>query len=335
MKPCSRVRDFQRRSNTILLTLLVASSLLRLNLPITTRRANLALSGSQTFKDRLLCLQSTGIKRGSSFHCVQAAEKTFFNASEIIPHETIFDENPELFAASEAFKLIFCYIPKNGCTKMKHLFLKLNAIRPEDEFESVHQTFYKSKSVHAVDMPKTSQLQAVNSDSWIRAVVLRDPLERFISAYVDKVVNEDVNLCWLGFCAGEAFTAEADSLLKFLSSQHVWENELHFRLQKYFCGFEQAAKTFFTDFFMYDATADLNQLTMNVFRGRVDFAIKAGWANDASMWQHITTHHTHQSSQYLATVSNVCSNHKLYQRLMNYLEDDYSFFNFPPPVMCS
>lgn len=251
------------------------------------------------------------------------------------PEESLFEQNAEIFAAFEPFKLLFCYIPKNGCTKLKHLFLKLHGVRPEDELESVHQSFYASKQVHAVDMQPSTQEEILTSSSWIRAAILRDPLERFVSAYTDKIVNEDENLCWLGFCSGERFTEEPQSVMNFLASQRIWENELHFRLQKYFCGFERVPASFFTNFFMYGGKADLNHLTAELFDRRIDFLVYEGWDLNSSMWHGKTSHSTRDSTVHTNVLKNICQSQDVYNKLMLYLQDDYEFFKFQPPEACS
>jgi len=143
-----------------------------------------------------------------------------------------------------------------------------------------------------------------------------------------------VNLCWLGFCSGERFTEEPQSLINFLASQHVWENELHFRLQKYFCGFESVPTSFFTNFFMYGGKADLDHLTAELFDRRIDSFVYKGWSQGSTMWHGKTSHSTRNSNVHMNVLKTVCRNDDVHAKLMLYLQDDYKFFKFSPPTAC-
>ena len=82
----------------------------------------------------------------------------------------------------DKFKLIFFDIPKNSCTAWKTLFRRMVG-------------FYDTSVVHSRDnglksLSRYSLQQATdmfNSPEWTRAIFLRDPIERFLSAYLNKI----------------------------------------------------------------------------------------------------------------------------------------------------
>jgi Sulfotransferase family len=92
----------------------------------------------------------------------------------------------------EQYKLVFFTIPKVGCTAWKQLFRRMMGYRD-----------WKNENVHAMQPwnPESNGLKylyhydrvtastMMTSPEWTRAIVVRDPKERFLSAYLDKIVR--------------------------------------------------------------------------------------------------------------------------------------------------
>jgi hypothetical protein len=91
-----------------------------------------------------------------------------------------------LFFIPEA-KLIFCGIPKVGVTEWIKFFR--HAIGAKDYLSLPHykedrKTFFMS----TLDPDKAQEI--MNDPSWTKAVFFRNPFERLLSAYEDKIVNK-------------------------------------------------------------------------------------------------------------------------------------------------
>jgi hypothetical protein len=96
----------------------------------------------------------------------------------------------------EEYKLIFFTIPKNGCTEWKLLFRKMMGmsipknVRSHDVIMAIHNpqtnnmTTLDNYSIHIAE-------EMMKSLEWTRAVFLRDPKERILSAFLDKFVSKD------------------------------------------------------------------------------------------------------------------------------------------------
>lgn len=94
----------------------------------------------------------------------------------------------------ESHKLIFFTIPKVGCTVWKQLFRRM-----------MNKTDWKSQDSGLVlpHNPDTNGLKylyhypveeasvMMSSNEWTRAIMVRDPKERFLSAFLDKAVAND------------------------------------------------------------------------------------------------------------------------------------------------
>ena len=100
----------------------------------------------------------------------------------------------------EQFKLLFFTIPKNSCEEFKRLFRRMKGL-------SDWRTHYNHPPVGGkpgTTIPHDPQVNGlkylyhyspeqatriVNDPSWTKAIFIRDPLTRFLSAYLDKIVN--------------------------------------------------------------------------------------------------------------------------------------------------
>jgi len=87
-----------------------------------------------------------------------------------------------------AGKLAFCGIPKVGCSSWIQ-FLRFT-IGAKDYLSLPHAkadvNFFRFDR-----LPPKNQNHVLQSDEWTKAVFLRDPAERFLSAYLDKIQNMD------------------------------------------------------------------------------------------------------------------------------------------------
>lgn len=84
-------------------------------------------------------------------------------------------------------KLIFCGIPKVGVTEWIKFFryvIGANDYLSLPHYKQDRESFHLRK----LDISKAQTL--LNDPTWTRAVFLRNPLDRFLSAYMDKIVGQ-------------------------------------------------------------------------------------------------------------------------------------------------
>ena len=108
---------------------------------------------------------------------------------EIEPTDTIYDDHPSKLRTVpiviESHKLIFFPIPKVGCSVWKMLFRRM-----------MGYAVWKTKDLHDparnglrylshYNISRATQL--MNDPTWTRAIFVRDPKERLLSAYLNKV----------------------------------------------------------------------------------------------------------------------------------------------------
>jgi hypothetical protein len=94
----------------------------------------------------------------------------------------------------EEYKLIFFAIPKNGCSEWKLLFRKMMGMPiPKDiaSHDVRMQMLYNPQTNNRTTLDKYPihvAEEMMNSPEWTRAVFLREPKERILSAFLDKFV---------------------------------------------------------------------------------------------------------------------------------------------------
>lgn len=89
----------------------------------------------------------------------------------------------------ESHKLLFFTIPKNACTTFKLLFRRMMGIQGWKEGNP--HNFHKNGLRYLGHYSRAQQEEFLTSPEWTRAVFVRDPLERLVSAYMDKGLTND------------------------------------------------------------------------------------------------------------------------------------------------
>ena len=257
------------------------------------------------------------------------------------------DSVPRIFwdrgtvSASQHFKLVFCPIPKTGCSKLNMLFLKLAKLPfIYADMGELHAFHYKNSTTLIHQLPKSVQLEAAGSNEWIRAVVLRDPVERLVSGFLDKMVLQTLNGISqpdknYGFPKSTFFEPHAEDFYRFLQYHDIWKREHHFRPQSDFCGFSEVGNNFWERVLVYTEVGSvMDDLTASLFGHRIDEQIKHYWPDfSSSMWSARTPHSTHDLLPVLRR--GICSNMTILNLARELVRKDYDFFGFDDDVLCS
>jgi len=117
----------------------------------------------------------------------------------------------------DEYKLVFFTIPKAGCTIWKQLFRRMMGFKnwqkqsqANDVKELPHNPKFNGLTyLHHYSLEEASQI--MTSREWTRAIFVRDPKERFLSAFLDKAlsnggVHVQKKCCPNGECKKDAQT---------------------------------------------------------------------------------------------------------------------------------
>ena len=92
----------------------------------------------------------------------------------------------------ESYKLAFFTIPKVGCTTWKQLFRRIMGYSNWAKEEYVDMLPWNPQTnglKYLYDFPIEKANEIMTSHEWTRAIFVRDPKERLVSAYLDKGVG--------------------------------------------------------------------------------------------------------------------------------------------------
>lgn len=94
----------------------------------------------------------------------------------------------------DAKRVIYCYAPKTGCTNMKQSFVLINKIYTPEELISLNVT-HEDHLSKAQSLARLSPAQRnYRLDNYFKFLVVRNPVERLLSAYRNKIVRDDAAL---------------------------------------------------------------------------------------------------------------------------------------------
>jgi len=116
---------------------------------------------------------------------LKKALNSIYSPWNISGHYNKFDKNSQHYLVSNKLKAIYCSIPKNACTLFKSMMV--------ENSNDVNEFDIKRENVHEYLLRKGKQadvynynLSSINHSDYFKFVILRNPFNRIVSAYLDK-----------------------------------------------------------------------------------------------------------------------------------------------------
>jgi len=250
--------------------------------------------------------------------------------------KNIFPFNTSLFddysspIVDEDRKVIFCWMAKNSCSKFKRLFAyaaqgwkaseKISMIKFDHQIHEHHELF---RQLNAFSEQEADAM--MNDESWNKIAFVRDPLERWLSAFAEKCRvskrdPKDNNPCF------------GKSVNEFVLQ--LWEH--YEKIDP--CGNHDRDSHFFPQWCQCDLWNDHDKWTIYRFdrknRGsQIDhFLNNFGFKDYVPMFQTSTSHQTKANKT--ALLQEIQSKPQTKKQLLSLLKKDYMLF-FPdlwPPL---
>ena len=278
-------------------------------------------------------------------------------------------------------KILYCAIPKNSCTIFKLLLHILHNPAPyiiqqwkrNKKLGQIHSAMDRSLLIYSRNnriamtrnkrfkdyikdkKPLQTYAKYINDKSWRKLIVIRDPLERLLSGYLDKCVGEGMDCfgyktkVWksdLNLENRNNFTIFVNHFRHNLSEwekngpyhaqwRKIFEN--HFSPQYTYCNLQTVSR-YFTDYLFYhhssignDAEQFLRSLDIDI-----QWFYKWGEYENQTMFEskslHVTTKDLNQDLKQKANFyRNFYYNKAFAQDVMSLFETDYKLFGIPRP----
>lgn len=224
------------------------------------------------------------------------------------------------------YGILFCWIPKASCTKVKHLFLRL-AGDPNWNTSGFDPHNYNTKYM------KSMLTTHVNVSLWDfgdplmkRVALIREPLDRFASGYLDIAVRR----CFFKKDNGQCYGTSAQDIAAFLRSKQIWAENVHFSPQINFCGFWKLLDSPFWNIVIHDSDR-IDEKLMEATGHRLDYAISRGWPQ-GGLFDTVPYQATGGTSKSEEFWRSICMNEKIFSEVIDFCHPDYKAFGMNPPV---
>jgi len=122
------------------------------------------------------------------------------------------DQHPYVI---ESHKLVFYTVPKVSTTVFKKLFRRMEGYDNWQTKDPHDPRFNGLKRLRMKDFSPENITSMLLSPDWTRAIFLRDPKERFLSAYLDKVRNKEGKYV-IGHCCPKKKQCVPNTMLEFI-----------------------------------------------------------------------------------------------------------------------
>jgi len=187
--------------------------------------------------------------------------------------------------------MAFCVPPKNGCTAFKAMMLRSQGINFRPTLDDIHGRKVVPFRAEKLGMELTQKI--LDDPTWTWVTTTRHPIDRFVSAFVDKILGPpDLFRRKYGCCAyvlefpDRCFLAcpiGVDALLGIvLGAINEWEVNAHFAPQTVVC---------MADVIKYDVTFQVNgTLSTNMRRLLASKGLDPEWfPPDNNVARHATS----------------------------------------------
>ena len=241
-------------------------------------------------------------------------------------------------------KLLYCYIPKNSCSLFKMLFKAIiDRASPRMIYVDkithigIHKHighFEERDDKYKPSVPFVAD-KFLHNSSWKSFVILRDPLERLVSAFNEKCIKKDTPR----FCEGlssPTFNEFADQFAQKVISGKVVDINPHYRPQYTFCGLDRYFGEF--DYVIYYDKATIAGDTLRWMEEagiNIDeYYYNWGEFNNETMFERKTNHAAKKSQLTLDAKVSFYSNYydkSLAMKMINVFDIDYKTLKFTYP----
>eukprot|EP01083_Nonionella_stella_P009256 26755_1 len=232
-------------------------------------------------------------------------------------------------------KLLYCYIPKNACTKFKILFFAMiNRFPPSTMYQQMMKThIHKVNSKYSANK-KFLATKILDDRRWRTLLVVRDPLERLLSGFLNKCINA-------ASCGGskltrdqfKVFVQRVDHGIRTDTKIGMWN---HFWPQHIFCGLPFIYPQF-VDFTIYYDTYMIGERTLRFLQDvhLEHYYYHWGRYGNETLFDSFTYHSTKQGIRsFNDSVSfyQEFYDKKLVEMVMIMFQKDYELFNLTKPL---
>jgi len=236
--------------------------------------------------------------------------------------------------ADDDNKLLYCSIEKTACTAWRRVMYRMQ--HPHDatymsdvsEFR-IHNWFLNATKAPSADVARDvawEKLGKLADEAYTAFVIARDPVDRFVSAYLNKCVQEPEK-CAVNVSATPPGVELIDYLLDELLDTPIDVMNVHFRPLYSFCGLRLLSRSYRVIRFNH-MVADAYAVAAAAHLPPARHALLMGALKD-----NIDTDEKANPTTELKDLTAALLNRRRMVKFMLMYADDYEIFGFPlPPI---
>jgi len=209
----------------------------------------------------------------------------------------------------------FCLIEKNACTLWSTIFNKLESgdLNAGPAYGLAHSTFSAAAA-----------MKVFQDNSATRAVFVRDPLERFLSAFLDKCRDSCSNpFCQMRTLEQKGYAIPFSQAIEWLKTINTSSTEGHFRSQSRHCELNSRLHEYTILHVMEKQTLAINAACLLERAGLSYLDVESS----AAINKHPMTSDPSETTEYLKSFYTQESAETVY----NAYNEDYALFKLPRP----
>ena len=113
---------------------------------------------------------------------LQLVTDLYYNRSqEMLYSHLLYDDH---------YRIIYCFVPKTGCTNMKQAFAIMNGLIRKEELQNINPDHPLLFRIHRL-IDLSDEQRRYRLKNYYKFVIVRNPMERLVSAYKNKLDSDN------------------------------------------------------------------------------------------------------------------------------------------------
>lgn len=233
----------------------------------------------------------------------------------------------------------FCTIPKVGSTMWEHIFLKMLTHNKS----AIHYKI-EADRLWRYGEPRLDSNTVFSNPNSVRAVFVRDPLARFLSAFLDKCTSpKPAHPTISAVCNGSAIMKSVVAYVLGAQSQTEQDLDFHWWPQTTFCGTNNFVKEYSfiglykTETFGQDSACLMEVAGLQEYNTLGDLNNTPFWGSSQKDFRESTPNNIFKTTETTDTKSENELMKKIFtpqaaRDLIEFYKIDYTTFKLPEPV---
>uniref|UniRef100_A0A0K0EPZ0 Sulfotransferase domain-containing protein n=1 Tax=Strongyloides stercoralis TaxID=6248 RepID=A0A0K0EPZ0_STRER len=131
-----------------------------------------------------------------------------YNNTKIIRIINNFYNGFNEYRYTKKYQILSCFVHKNMCTVMSEILCLLEYPKLYNNGIKITSQSYKNRTCKKVNEKNSinfiyeSTIKSKTNNSWVYLMIIRNPIDRFISGFIDRCDNDHIDMSLPNYCYG-------------------------------------------------------------------------------------------------------------------------------------